>query len=72
MDGQSISGFEELFNTCVMFEEALLDMGQTLFENMLKRNEMEDLPNREGVIEWPDERLKYDKELFEWRYIDQG
>ena len=68
-DGQ-ITGFQELFNTPVMIEEELEEIGWKLFRSMVENGHVDDFFGNDQFIEWPDERLKYNKELFEWRYSD--
>jgi hypothetical protein len=70
-DGQ-IRGFQELFNTYVMTGEELEEIGWTLFRSMVENGHVDDFIGNDQYIEWPDERLKYNKELFEWRYSDPG
>ncbi len=68
LDNGQISGFEELFNTPVMEEDRLRDIGRELFEEMLRTGNADRFIGNKEYIEWPDERLRYDKEKFEWRY----
>lgn len=68
LENGRISGFEELFNTPVMDEDRIRLTGLELFEEMLQTGHVERFLRNSQYIEWPDERLKYDKEKFEWRY----
>jgi hypothetical protein len=60
--------FEEIFNTPIMTEEALRRTGRILFEEMIATGNVDAYSQDRGMIEWPDDRLKYDKEKREWRY----
>ncbi len=62
--------FVEVFNTRVLPEQELWDKGLELFEHMLANGDVESHPQRDSWVEWPDERLKYDREKREWRYVD--
>ncbi|MEX1132078.1 MAG: hypothetical protein WEC15_02535 [Flavobacteriales bacterium] len=62
--------FAEVFNTRIMPEHELLDKGLDLFEYMVANGDVENHPQRGPWVEWPDERLKYDREKREWRYVD--
>ncbi len=60
--------FEEVFNTPVKDREELLKTGCTLFLEMLLTGNVNAYLWNKDIIEWPDERLKYDTEKQEWRY----
>lgn len=62
--------FEEIFNTKVLPREVLLEQGLILFEQMVEQGNVENFPERDRWVEWPDERLKYDPTKHEWRYLD--
>jgi len=62
--------FAEVFNTRIMPEHELWDKGLDLFEHMVAHGDVEDHPQRAPWVEWPDERLKYDLDKREWRYVD--
>lgn len=62
--------FEEIFNTPVLPEQELEDKGRVLFEEMIATGAVDTYANDRLYVEWPDERLKYDKERREWRYKD--
>jgi hypothetical protein len=62
--------FVEVFNTRVLPEDELWDKGLQLFEHMVANGDVENHPDRQLWVEWPDDRLKYDREKREWRYID--
>lgn len=69
-DRLELTAFEELFNTRVLAEDVLLDKGLVLFEEMLSTGTVDAYLEDRGLIEWPDDRLKYDQEMREWRYVD--
>jgi hypothetical protein len=60
--------FEEVFNTPILPEQELFEVGQTLFIEMINTGNIDRYINNRNLIEWPDDRLKYDKEKKEWRY----
>jgi len=62
--------FVEVFNTRVLPEDELWDKGLQLFEHMVANGDVESHPDRQLWVEWPDDRLKYDREKREWRYLD--
>jgi hypothetical protein len=62
--------FEEIFNTQVLGEKELEEKGLTLFEEMVNRGNVDRYLTDKELIEWPDDRLKYHKEMREWRYVD--
>ncbi|MBA3900863.1 MAG: hypothetical protein H0X62_11755 [Bacteroidetes bacterium] len=63
-----ITDFEEIFNTPILPVEQLKGRGKHLFEEMIRNNNVEIYAGNPDYIEWPDDRLKYDKEKNEWRY----
>ncbi|MFO7721987.1 MAG: hypothetical protein R6V49_02075 [Bacteroidales bacterium] len=65
----SIAGFEEVFNTPVADAKELRKIGAVLFNELISKKNVNDLLGDTSLIEWPDHRMKYDKEIFEWRYI---
>ncbi len=71
-DEGGISQFEELFNTPVSDEETLKRIGKELFNEMIEKGHVEAYAKKKEYIEWPDDRLKYNKEAFEWRYVEPG
>ncbi len=60
--------FEEMFNTPILYEQELMEIGKTLFREMLGSGNIDFYLDNKGYIEWPDERLRYDKTRNEWRY----
>jgi hypothetical protein len=69
ISGQSeIYEFEEIFNTPVLPEEELIDKGKILFLEMINSGNIAKYSGNIEYIEWPDDRLKYDRLRNEWRY----
>jgi len=66
-DGK-IEYFEELFNTPINNTEELKQIGCTLFTEMTATGSVDKYLWNRDMIEWPDDRLKYDKVKREWRY----
>lgn len=66
-DGR-IDGFEEVFNTPVKGVDELRKTGSILFRELVKTGNIERYSMNRNYVEWPDERLKYDKTRKEWRY----
>lgn len=62
--------FEEMFNTTILDEDVLRRKGLILFEEMVEEDNVERFLSDQNLIEWPDHRLKYDKERREWRYVN--
>jgi hypothetical protein len=58
---------EELFITPVLDEEELMSKGKVLFREMVWGS-MDKYLNDKNYVEWPDERLQYDRAKNEWRY----
>jgi len=67
-ENEKITDFEEIFNTPVFAEERLIEIGETLFLEMIETGIVDKYLGNMLFIEWPDERLKYHKGLNEWRY----
>ncbi|CAN5205983.1 hypothetical protein BH23BAC1_BH23BAC1_07990 [soil metagenome] len=65
-----ISEFEELFNTPVMAEDSIKLVGNTLFQEMIKSGNVDYYLQNSSLIEWPDERLKYNKAINDWDYLN--
>ncbi len=63
-----IYDLEELFITPVLDEEELVTKGEALFREMVGSGNINKYINYKNYIEWPDERLKYDRARNEWRY----
>lgn len=64
----TIVDFEEVFNTPVKSEAELREIGKILFSELVKTGNVERFSENRNYIEWPDDRLKYDKVKKEWRY----
>lgn len=60
--------FEELFNTPVMPYDQIIAKGREIFAEMINTGNVDNYVRRKDFIEWPDDRLKYDKQKNEWRY----
>lgn len=67
-ENEIIIEFEEIFNTPVLDEDQLIEIGEILFLEMIETGSVEQFFGNKFYIEWPDERLKYHKGLNEWRY----
>ncbi len=59
--------YEEVFVTQVLEEDYLREIANDLFIAFVE-GDIEKFLENPLIIEWPDERLKYDKEKQEWRY----
>jgi len=66
----SLYDFMEIANTKVKPEQELQKAGITLFSELLRTGNIDKYLSDSTLIEWPDERLKYNKSLNEWRYTD--
>ena len=62
--------FEEVFNTTIMDENQLREIGYELFLEMIEGKATEEYLIEHELVEWPDNRLKYHLEKREWRYVD--
>ena len=69
LENNTLHDFIELFNTTVMSEEELEVAGWELFRTMVMKGHVDEYLDNRHYIEWPDDRLKYDRQLFEWRYV---
>lgn len=58
----------ELFITPVLGEEELFAKGEVLFMEMIRSGNPDKYISDKNYIEWPDERLRYDRTRNEWRY----
>jgi hypothetical protein len=63
-----LNDFEEVFNTPILSEQELLEVGNTLFIELINTGNVNRYLNNKNLIEWPDDRLRYDKKKKEWRY----
>lgn len=68
MEEGRIEDFEEIFNTPAGDEKTLEENGSILFLEWVREGNVDKYLENRQYIEWPDERLKYHKELHEWRY----
>lgn len=65
----NITGFEETFNTPPSDDTLkLLNTGAILFGAMIEKKDLQPFLSDTSMVEWPDARLKYDREKKEWRY----
>lgn len=62
--------FEEIFNTTIMDLPDLKEKGLILFEEMISEGNVERFLPNQNLIEWPDHRLKYNKDQREWQYVN--
>ena len=60
--------FEEIFNTPILPEQELVEVGRTLFVELITTGNIDRYLNNRSLIEWPDDRLMYDRVKKEWRY----
>jgi len=60
--------FEEIFNTPILLEQDLVEVGRTLFVELITTGNIDRYLNNRSLIEWPDDRLRYDRVRKEWRY----
>lgn len=67
-EDMQITELEELFNTPVMPNEEIISKGREIFEEMIVSGNVEKYLKDKNYIEWPDDRLKYNKIKNEWRY----
>ncbi|MFT2007230.1 hypothetical protein ACMA1I_01020 [Pontibacter sp. 13R65] len=64
-----IIDFEELYNTPILEAEEIREKGRALFSEMVKTGSIESYADNRAFVEWPDDRLKYSKATYEWRYV---
>ncbi len=62
--------FEELFNTRILPEAELKEIGLELFREMIQTGGIQKFISNKQLIEWPDSRTVYDGELNEWVYVN--
>lgn len=60
--------FIEILNTRVRPKSELKKIGLILFEALLEKGHVDDMISDTAMVEWPDDRLKYDHRRNEWRY----
>jgi hypothetical protein len=68
LENGSIVDFEETFNTGIGSREEILDIGYQILIEWAETGSWERFAQDRNYIEWPDDRLKYDKVRHEWRY----
>lgn len=68
IEQNQITAFEEIFNTFVYDEKTLINKGKIIFPHLVMEGNVDQFASHPDLIEWPDDRLAYDKSTFEWRY----
>lgn len=63
-----ITEFREVFVTHVLDKNTLKEEGRRLFSLMVEKGSIDEHPDHQKLVEWPDERCRYDMEKKEWRY----
>ncbi|MFN3487781.1 MAG: hypothetical protein ACK4YV_01535 [Emticicia sp.] len=58
--------FEEVANTPHLEEKILIERGNFLFQELIKKGNLDSYLAMKHYIEWPDATLVYDKKLNEW------
>ncbi len=65
-----ISHFEEIFNTPIAPENELARIGKLFLNAICNPSPDTTFLVKKEYVEWPDGRLFYSKEKFEWRYTE--
>ncbi len=60
--------FEEIFNTPMMSVEEIKEKGTYLWDDLMYYKNVDRYFLNKSFIEFPDERVRYDKETKEWTY----
>jgi hypothetical protein len=68
LNNDAISKFEEICNTHVGNDKEIELFGITIFNRFLANESIDSIISDINIIEWPDDRLRYDKTKYEWRY----
>ena len=68
----SLYDFEEVANTRIKPREELQEIGGTLFREWHENGNIDLYLSDTAMIEWPDDRLKYDRIRNEWRYLENS
>jgi len=58
--------FEEVVNTPHLEEKVLIERGSFLFQELIKKGNLDNYLAMKHYIEWPDANLVYDKKINEW------
>ena len=58
--------FEEIVNTPHLEEKTVVERGTFLFQELVKKGNLNDYLAMKHYIEWPDATLVYDKKINEW------
>lgn len=64
--------FEEVVNTPHFAEDLVVERGTFLFQELIKKGNLNEYLSMEHYVEWPDKYLKYDKKSHTWVATDQG
>lgn len=69
-----IYDFEEIYNTPILPEEEIRKRGRLVFKEMVEnKGNIDRYVDDKGLVEWPDDRLRYDRQKKEWRYdVQEG
>lgn len=58
--------FEEIINTPHLREEIVIERGDFLFKELIKKGNVDEYLSMKQYIEWPDNHLQYNKNTHEW------
>lgn len=65
-----LSNFEEIANTLVASDDQLKEIGLLFMDELVQTGNLEKYLDDKSKVEWPDGRLFYSKEKYEWRYVE--
>ncbi len=65
-----LTEFEELANTPRLTEKEILEKGKYLWDDLMHFKNLNRYVLNKSYIEFPDERVRYDKSLMEWTYTE--
>jgi hypothetical protein len=65
-----LSNFEEIANTPPASDDKLKEIGLLFMNELVAAGNLEKYLSDKTKVEWPDGRLFYSKEKFEWRYVE--
>lgn len=66
----SLYDFEEIINTPAAGHDKLVEMGGLFMDELVQSGNLDKFLDDKTMVEWPDGRLFYSKEKFEWRYVE--
>jgi len=69
-ENNKINDFQELVNTPPGSIETIKKSGKILMNLLVEKGEVNSILSDTSLVEWPDGRLYYDKQRYEWRYVD--